>query len=570
MNYNFLIIACDIAPWQLLLALLLPFLLGYILRRFLESNTRSTLLGLQSENDSMKKEVAAAASYKSSFQSSDAELKKLKAAFASLEGDHGKAKTDLDAALKRLRPFEGVDVGALRTRIAELETHNLKMKNEFDQMMGASASQDAANADAAADVVSLREKFAGMEEENDRLRRELKAAVDAKNAVVRSEDNVGKLREDVRELSGKVGGLTVENERLKAAAADAKAAAGSNDSAIADLTAKLSAAEAAANAAGGKAVLLEKEGADLKNRLSAAEAAKAAAEAGAAEAAGLKTKLGAADIDLSAARLRITELEAARDKAAAAAGALQAAQSEAGDLKKQLSGAQAETDGLKKQLADAQSANGGLKAELDACKAAHEKAVAEAAVVMVAPAPAPADDLKVVEGIGPKVDALLQENGITTWRQLSNTSSDALRAILKKGGDRFAILNPNSWPKQAALLADGKMDEFRAYTDYLIAGVDPAEHAQAKAAAAPEKIDDLKIVEGIGPKIEELCHGIGIYTFEKLANTPVEQLQDMLHAAGPRYQMHDPGTWPGQARLAADGKMDELKTWQDQLKHGKA
>jgi predicted flap endonuclease-1-like 5' DNA nuclease len=94
----------------------------------------------------------------------------------------------------------------------------------------------------------------------------------------------------------------------------------------------------------------------------------------------------------------------------------------------------------------------------------------------------------------------------------------------------------------------------------------------AAAAAAPvaSKKDDLKIVEGIGPKIEELCNNAGIYTFTELAATSAERLKGILDAAGARFQMHDPTTWPVQSALARDGKWDELKKWQDELNRGKA
>ena len=81
--------------------------------------------------------------------------------------------------------------------------------------------------------------------------------------------------------------------------------------------------------------------------------------------------------------------------------------------------------------------------------------------------------------------------------------------------------------------------------------------------------DDLKIVEGIGPKIEELCNNAGIMTFAELAATSPEKIKQILEAAGPRFQMHDPSTWPKQSELARDGKFDELKKWQDELNKGK-
>ena len=92
----------------------------------------------------------------------------------------------------------------------------------------------------------------------------------------------------------------------------------------------------------------------------------------------------------------------------------------------------------------------------------------------------------------------------------------------------------------------------------------------AAAPAEPIKKDDLKVVEGIGPKIEELCFNAGIYTFAQLAETPSSRIKEILDAAGSRFQMHDPTTWPQQAALARDAKWDELKKWQDELNKGRS
>ena len=96
--------------------------------------------------------------------------------------------------------------------------------------------------------------------------------------------------------------------------------------------------------------------------------------------------------------------------------------------------------------------------------------------------------------------------------------------------------------------------------------------AKPAKAAAPKKAvkaDDLSKVEGIGPKIAELFNEAGINSFAELAATSVDQLQELLTAAGPHFASHNPGTWPKQAELAAAGKWDELKAWQDELDGGK-
>jgi hypothetical protein len=49
----------------------------------------------------------------------------------------------------------------------------------------------------------------------------------------------------------------------------------------------------------------------------------------------------------------------------------------------------------------------------------------------------------------------------------------------------------------------------------------------------------------------------------------VARIQEILDAAGPAYNIADPGTWPEQARLAAAGNMDGLKALQERLTAGR-
>ncbi len=69
----------------------------------------------------------------------------------------------------------------------------------------------------------------------------------------------------------------------------------------------------------------------------------------------------------------------------------------------------------------------------------------------------------------------------------------------------------------------------------------------------PDGVDDFKAIEGIGPRIEQLCREAGIMTWRDMAETPVAELQRMLDAAGPRFAMHRPATWPAQAAALAAG-----------------
>ncbi len=93
--------------------------------------------------------------------------------------------------------------------------------------------------------------------------------------------------------------------------------------------------------------------------------------------------------------------------------------------------------------------------------------------------------------------------------------------------------------------------------------------AAAPAAPATDAADDLKKIEGIGPKIEELLNNAGIRTFAVLASTDASKVKEILNDAGSRYKSHDPTTWPAQSGMAAAGEWDKLNAWQDELDGGK-
>lgn len=104
----------------------------------------------------------------------------------------------------------------------------------------------------------------------------------------------------------------------------------------------------------------------------------------------------------------------------------------------------------------------------------------------------------------------------------------------------------------------------------------PKKEEAPKAAAAPKKeaapakkataADDLKKVEGIGPKIAETLNAAGITTFAQLAKTSPAKISEIITDVRGG---HVTDTWPQQAQLAADGKWDELKELQDKLDGGK-
>ena len=105
-----------------------------------------------------------------------------------------------------------------------------------------------------------------------------------------------------------------------------------------------------------------------------------------------------------------------------------------------------------------------------------------------------------------------------------------------------------------------------------------AEAVNRQAAFAAEKVvpampvgtasmDDLTIIEGIGPKIAGILKLAGVSSFAQLAATELPFLENLLKENG--LQFTKPATWAAQARLAAEGKMDELKALQEKLVAGR-
>jgi large subunit ribosomal protein L27 len=151
----------------------------------------------------------------------------------------------------------------------------------------------------------------------------------------------------------------------------------------------------------------------------------------------------------------------------------------------------------------------------------------------------------VVEAIAPVVEAAEATPTVTSTVTVKTLSLDDLRA-------------------QGAVTTTTTTSNVEAVEGTVVSST-TSEVKPAKAV----KADDLKKIEGIGPKIEELLHAGGIMTFAELAAAPTELVQTILDAAGPRYTIHNPTTWGKQAELAAAGKWDELKAWQEELDGGK-
>ncbi len=164
------------------------------------------------------------------------------------------------------------------------------------------------------------------------------------------------------------------------------------------------------------------------------------------------------------------------------------------------------------------------------------------------------DDLTMIKGIGTFIEKKLNGLGIFTFEQVSKFDHDFIEKITAAIEFFPGRIERDDWAGQATRLAAIKKEN---------------PEALASKAVFPNNREDLKIVEGIGPKIEKLLNDAGINTWEELAAASVDSLREILQNAGDRYRMHDPATWPDQAKLAASGEFDKLKEYQEFLSGGR-
>ena len=175
-----------------------------------------------------------------------------------------------------------------------------------------------------------------------------------------------------------------------------------------------------------------------------------------------------------------------------------------------------------------------------------------------------------------------KENGFSLKKQKDGSFKTILPLEAGKTYEYRYLLNDGRWVNDARAeqyaYANGYQVENCVITvpaePEAIAPAPKTKTAKTKAVAteaktATEKKDDLTKIEGIGKKIAELLVAENIVTFTDLSKATTKTLKSILDAAGSKFKIHNPATWPKQAKLAAAGKWDELKTLLEELKGGK-
>ena len=165
-------------------------------------------------------------------------------------------------------------------------------------------------------------------------------------------------------------------------------------------------------------------------------------------------------------------------------------------------------------------------------------------------------------------------NGITLKKQKDGTLKAT--ADLQPGIYQYRyLLNDGRWVNDASADNYVPANGFAAENCVITIAEDEKaskskkEKKATKAERAEVVADDLTKIEGIGKKIAEILAAEKIESFKDLSKTSTKKLKNILEVAGSKFNVHDPSSWPKQAKLAAAGKWAELKELQNELIAGK-
>jgi NADH-quinone oxidoreductase subunit E len=158
--------------------------------------------------------------------------------------------------------------------------------------------------------------------------------------------------------------------------------------------------------------------------------------------------------------------------------------------------------------------------------------------------------MPVLEDLAPNVDDFVEKPKSPTVRAKAATTTliGEARSVARETTE--AGQPPADDAGAAGVAADARQGAVAE----AVAELMPEDFRQPKAIAKPEQPDDLKLISGIGPKLEQVLNGLGVWTYGQIASWAREEIawvDDYLSFKG-RIGRDD---WIGQAaKLARDNK----------------
>ena len=165
------------------------------------------------------------------------------------------------------------------------------------------------------------------------------------------------------------------------------------------------------------------------------------------------------------------------------------------------------------------------------------------------------DDLKLIFGIGPKIEEMLNQNGVTRFEHIAGWKQadiDKYADMLDGFSDR---IERDEWVLSAQQIIDGSYnwEERRKAREASAAEATPRLTADGKKTTRKDGADDLKLIFGIGPKIEKMLNENGVRRFEDIAawkQADIDKFSDMLEGFSDRIERDE---WVSSAQQIIDG-----------------
>jgi len=162
-----------------------------------------------------------------------------------------------------------------------------------------------------------------------------------------------------------------------------------------------------------------------------------------------------------------------------------------------------------------------------------------------ASAPARSDDLKLIWGVGPEIERLLHENGLTRFSQMAQWGQKDVAWFESVLPNFKGRIENEKWVEQAKKLAGGWRPQRE-----LGERPDGLEVLDGPRGGTP---DDLKLIWGVGPKLEKLLHSAGFYHFDQIAKWTDKQLAWVDSQLGEFAGRAERDKWVEQAKRLAGG-----------------
>jgi|GEM_PF-5462776 len=222
-----LIQVCNLQNWQILLGLLLPFILGYLLGRFLFEkyktyyhqleSTKQDLVQSESRNQSLMAELEVAQSTQKTYK--DLDIPGLQTKVSVLENQTTHLQSLLNDSETKLKSYEGLDIPSLQARVSEYESRHNQLKSELENLHASKSLMEGK----IAGMEDLHNQFQGLLSEHEKVKNDLNASLEEKKGLL---EQLGQVQPIPTEVEGAMGlkALHLELEKWKNQAEEAKSA----------------------------------------------------------------------------------------------------------------------------------------------------------------------------------------------------------------------------------------------------------------------------------------------------------------------------------------------------------